>query len=82
MLVDLNEWSPSDSSFYPIDHHVPFHESILINVFLILVVDELHNDKYLTKLDLCSGYHQVHMNPTDITKTAFRTHDALYEFHG
>jgi hypothetical protein len=61
-----------------------FNERTVKNRFSIPVVeellDELHDAKFFTKLDLRSGYHQVHMHPADIEKTVFRTHDDLYEF--
>jgi hypothetical protein len=46
----------------------------------VLVIDELKNASWFYSLDLCSGFHQIPMNPADSFKTAFQTHASHFEF--
>jgi hypothetical protein len=47
---------------------------------IVETLDTLTGSEYFTTLDLCSVYHQVSMDPSDVEKTAFTAPGHHYEF--
>ena len=43
-------------------------------------LDQLAFKRYFCTFDLASGFYQLHMHPLDAHKTAFITHEGLYEW--
>ena len=44
------------------------------------LLDKLSRARYLSAIDLASGYHQIKLAPEDCEKTAFVTRYGLYEY--
>ena len=44
------------------------------------LLDKLRDARFLSAIDLASGYHQVRLTPGAGPKTAFVTHYGLYEY--
>jgi hypothetical protein len=45
-----------------------------------VLFDQLVGAKVFSKIDLCSGYHQIKIRASDIPKTTFSTRYGLYEY--
>ena len=44
------------------------------------MLDKLGKSQYFSTLDLANGFHQIEMDPNDVSKTAFSTENGHYEF--
>eukprot|EP00253_Pinus_taeda_P012367 PITA_12367 len=44
------------------------------------LLDQLKGGKYFSKINLKSGYHQVPIEPSDVSKTAFKSKEGLFEW--
>lgn len=44
------------------------------------LLDELHVERYISKLDIKYGYHLVIITKGDMHKTSFKTHKGHYMF--
>jgi hypothetical protein len=62
----------------------PLNEVTIKNKYPLLRIDLLFDQlvgaKVFSKIDLCSGYHQIRVRLEDIPKTAFTTRYGLYEY--
>ena len=45
-----------------------------------ILFEQLFGARVFSKIDLCSGYHQIKIRAEDIPKTAFSTRYGLYEY--
>jgi hypothetical protein len=62
----------------------PLNEVIIKNKYPLpridILFDQLTRARVFSKIDLRSGYHQIHIRPEDISKTAFTTRYGLFEY--
>jgi hypothetical protein len=73
-----------DQSFRLCVDYQPLNAITIKNKYLLpridILFDQLTSAKIFSKVDLCSGYHQIKIRPEDVPKTAFSTRYWLYEY--
>jgi hypothetical protein len=73
-----------DQSFRLCVDYQPLNAITIKNKYLLpridILFDQLTSAKIFSKVDLCSGYHQIKICPEDVPKTAFSTRYWLYEY--
>jgi hypothetical protein len=71
-----------DTLWMCVDYH-PLNAVTIKNNYPLPCIDALFDQlagaRVFSKIDLCSGYHQIKIRPQDIPKTAFSTRYGLYE---
>jgi hypothetical protein len=64
--------------------YIPLNEVTTKNKYPLprinILFDQLTGARVFSKIDLRSGYHQIHIRPKDIPKTAFTTRYGLFEY--
>jgi hypothetical protein len=62
----------------------PLNEVTIKNKYTLpridILFDQLTGARVFSRIDLRSGYHQIHIQPKDIPKTAFTTRYELFEY--
>jgi hypothetical protein len=80
--IILAQKKTGDWRFY-VDYH-RLNALTIKNKYLLPVIDELLDELqgvvWFTSLNLSSGYHQIQMDPKDIPKTGFQTHNGHFEY--
>ncbi len=64
-------------------HHVVelrLEDIHVVREFPDILFDQLAGAQVFTKIDLCSGYHQIKIRAKDIPKTTFTTRYGLFEY--
>jgi hypothetical protein len=76
--------SKKDKDLHLCVHYRTLNEVTIKNKYPLphidILFDQLAGVQVFSKIDLCSGYHQIKIRVEDIPKTAFTTRYRLYEY--
>ncbi|XP_043717475.1 uncharacterized protein LOC122665391 [Telopea speciosissima] len=84
-MIDLVPGAaPKDGSMRMCIEYHQLNKLTIKNLYPLPRIDDLFNQlqgtKVFSKIDLCSGYHQLKIKSSDINKTTFRSRYGHYEF--